>query len=137
MAKTLDEILKAGRLDPAAIREMQEKAKKAGLTKKIIHIELDLLTGNLKHDTSPMDNVMLLGMLEFYKVIAIGNMLGRPIAAKDEPAPEPETPAAEPSTPVDVGPSADAPSTEIPPAPAAPAAAADVPAPAAEGAPAA
>jgi hypothetical protein len=91
MAKTLDEILRQSRTDPAALRELAEKAKKAGLTKKVIHIEIDLLTGKLKHQSSPMDSVMHLGMLEFYKVTVISNMLGHAISKE---APEEETPPA-------------------------------------------
>lgn len=101
MAKTLDEILRAGKMDPAAIRTMQEEAKKAGLTKRIIHIELDLISGNLKSQATPMDHVMHLGMLEFYKATVLGQMLGRAISKEDEepagkpdPAPAPAPAAA-------------------------------------------
>lgn len=93
MAKTLDEILRQGRTDPAALRELAQKAKDAGLTKKVIHIELDLLTGNLKHQASQMDSIMHLGMIEFYKVTVISGMIGKAIS-KDTPE-EPEAPAPE------------------------------------------
>ncbi|MDD5301518.1 MAG: hypothetical protein PHS14_00300 [Elusimicrobia bacterium] len=108
MAKTLDEILKAGRMDPAALRTMQDEAKKAGLTKRVIHIELDLLTGNLKSQATPMDHVMHLGMLEFYKATVLAGMLNRPIAKSD---PEPEQPAPAPEA---AAPAADAPAAPQP-----------------------
>lgn len=92
MGKTLDEILRSGstKLDAAALQQMQAQAKAAGLTKRVIHIELDLLTGNLKSQTTPMDHVMHLGMLEFYKATVLGNMILGKAAKTDEPAPEPE-----------------------------------------------
>lgn len=101
MAKTLDEILKSGKLDPAALREMQDQAKKAGLTKRTIHIELDLLTGNMKWQATPMDNVMHLGMIEFYKTSIIAEMLKKPISKTDDVQPEkqPQAPAPEGGAP--------------------------------------
>jgi hypothetical protein len=135
MAKTLDEILKAGRLDPAAVREMQEQAKKAGLTKRVIHIELDLLTGNLKSNTTPMDHVMHLGMLEFYKATVLAQMLNKPIS-KDQPEPAPEP---QPETPPDApAPAAEtpAPSSDVAPYPEGPGVAPEAAGPAAEPAPA-
>lgn len=90
MAKTLDEILRAGgKMDPDQIAKLQTQAKAAGMTKRVIHIELDLLTGNLKSQATPMDHVLHLGMLEFYKATVLGQMLGRAISKPDpEPAVE-------------------------------------------------
>lgn len=95
MAKTLDDILRSanGRTDPATLRAIQDEAKKAGLTKRVIHIELDMFTGNMTWNASPMDNMTHLGMLEFYKAAVLGQILKRPISA---PAPTPE---AEPGAP--------------------------------------
>ncbi len=75
MAKTLDEILKSGRTDPAAIHALQEQAKKLGLTKRTIQLDLDLMTGQMKHQASKMDAVMHLGIIEFYRAITLAAMV--------------------------------------------------------------
>ena len=114
MAKTLDEILRDGnsRLDPAAIRAIQEQAKKAGLTKRTIHIELDMLTGAMNWQSSPMDNVTHLGMIEFYKTAIVSEIIRKPLskAAPEAEAPAPEAPAQPEGTPPVLAPEGDAPS---------------------------
>jgi hypothetical protein len=81
----LKDLLKNGGLDRGALKKLQEQAAGAGLTKKIIHIELDLVTGQLKSSTTPMDNVMILGIIEFYKTTVIAGMLGARVAPPAPP----------------------------------------------------
>ena len=113
----LEKVLKEGNMSLEELRKMQSQAKALGLSKRVIHIELDLATGNLKSQASPMDHVMHLGMLEFYKATVIGNMLNKPIS-KNEEQPLPTVPAAPPSP---IIPPAEAPAAapEAAPAPAA------------------
>ena len=113
----LEKVLKEGNMSLEGLRKMQAQAKELGLSKRVIHIELDLATGNLKSQASPMDHVMHLGMLEFYKATVIGNMLNKPIS-KNEEQPLPTVPAAPPSP---IIPPAEAPAAapEAAPAPAA------------------
>ena len=113
----LEKVLKEGNMSLEELRKMQLQAKELGLSKRVIHIELDLATGNLKSQASPMDHVMHLGMLEFYKATVIGNMLNKPIS-KNEEQPLPTVPAAPPSP---IIPPAEAPAAapEAAPAPAA------------------
>ena len=85
----LEKVLKEGNMSLEGLKKMQFQAKALGLSKRVIHIELDLSTGNLKSQASPMDHVMHLGMLEFYKATVIANMLNKPISKTD-----PETPSA-------------------------------------------
>ena len=92
----LEKVLKEGNMSLEGLKKMQFQAKALGLSKRVIHIELDLSTGNLKSQASPMDHVMHLGMLEFYKATVIGNMLNKPIS-KNEEQPLPTVPAAPPS----------------------------------------
>ena len=141
MAKSLREILSGAEgVDPAVLQKLQAQARVLGIAKKVIHIELDLSTGNLKSQASPMDHVMHLGMLEFYRVTVIANMLNKPISKTDpetppagDPAPESQpaaasdTPAPEPEqAPAgDVPPLASEASSAAPEAAPAPAAAPD------------
>ena len=113
----LEKVLKEGNMSLEGLKKMQFQAKELGLSKRVIHIELDLATGNLKSQASPMDHVMHLGMLEFYKATVIGNMLNKPIS-KNEEQPLPTVPAAPPSP---IIPPAEAPAAapEAAPAPAA------------------
>ena len=113
----LEKVLKEGNMSLEELRKMQLQAKELGLSKRVIHIELDLATGNLKSQASPMNHVMHLGMLEFYKATVIGNMLNKPIS-KNEEQPLPTVPAAPPSP---IIPPAEAPAAapEAAPAPAA------------------
>ena len=92
----LEKVLKEGNMSLEGLKKMQFQAKELGLSKRVIHIELDLATGNLKSQASPMDHVMHLGMLEFYKATVIGNMLNKPIS-KNEEQPLPTVPAVPPS----------------------------------------
>ena len=92
----LEKVLKEGNMSLEGLKKMQFQAKALGLSKRVIHIELDLSTGNLKSQASPMDHVMHLGMLEFYKATVIGNMLNKPIS-KNEEQPLPTVPAVPPS----------------------------------------
>ncbi len=87
MGMTMEEILKGGHLDPSIVAKLRDGAQKAGLTKRVIHIELDLINGNLKSQATPMDSVTHLGMIEFYKATILAQMI-RPATAVAAPTPE-------------------------------------------------
>jgi hypothetical protein len=122
----LEAVLKKGNMSLDQLQKMQAQAKVLGMTKKVIHIELDLASGKLKSQATPMDHVMHLGILEFYKVTLIGNIFNNPIS-KNEEEPVPTEPAAlpEPVIPPAVDP-AQAPAGDTPTVAEAPAAAAEI-----------
>ena len=80
MAKqTLEEIIRSGnggKLDPSLLRKVCAQAAAAGMpnTLRVIHLQLDLLTGQLMSQATPMDGVMHLGMLEFYKALVMAGI---------------------------------------------------------------
>jgi hypothetical protein len=97
MGKTTEEILKGGaggKIDQKMVEAIRADAIKRGLAKRVIHIEYDMLTGQLGGQASTMDLVTHLGILDFYRAMILRNFnAGKPPAgplAGDAGAPLPE-----------------------------------------------
>jgi hypothetical protein len=92
MGTPLEEAIKKGTLDPEAIKALgaqaqAAQAQAAGLTKKVIHIELDMVTGNMKYQASPgLDSITHLGMLDFYRATVVAGIMGQKLGKTDPPA---------------------------------------------------
>ena len=79
----LEKVLKDGGMSLEGLKKMQAQAKTIGLTKRIIHIELDIASGQFKSQATQMDNMTHLGMIEFYKATILGQILNQPITKDD------------------------------------------------------